>query len=454
MDFFFLISTGLCCYSIISSIRNYLNFDVVTKIRVIEKDFLPFPAVTVCNTNFFLTKEALEYAESFLKNNNLTNFTDHKTFENIFSGKFSKLYFNYNFIQFLTSVSFKANQNQFLKKFSFPINQFLISCLFNIQPCDETNWTWFFDTHYGHCYRFNSINSLHSEIKKSFQAGKYQGLMLELYVGIPNDKRTLSVSNGAHIFINDNPIKPTIGQGLEISPGSYTNIVIGRTKIKQMPKPYSNCIEDLNTIDSFDSEYYRKVFRSNLTYSQTECFYAFIQSEIFKKCNCFDSTVNIIAENQNYCETVDEILCSFTYYREITTSNYKEKISEYCPLECETITYSIQKSHGTYPSTSYAIDLAKSEKIIELFGNKSDISQEELKENILAINIYYENMKQTEITENASISWDGLVGSIGGTLGLFLGMSILSFAELIDLIIQIIYSSLIKNKVNLLSIIK
>lgn len=81
--------------------------------------------------------------------------------------------------------------------------------------------------------------------------------------------------------------------------------------------------------------------------------------------------------------------------------------------------------------------MLKTKKIRNLFENRSDVSLNELRESILAVNIFYEHLKQTEITENESISLDGLIGSIGGTLGLFLGISLLSFFELIDLLVQI-----------------
>ncbi|RMZ95640.1 amiloride-sensitive sodium channel subunit alpha-like isoform X2 [Brachionus plicatilis] len=313
-----------------------------------------------------------------------------------------------------------------------------ISCLYNLRPCNQSQWTWFYNSQCGNCFRFNSDQNS-QEIQKTYQAGKYNGLMIELYVGIPEEQNTLSQTSGAHVYIDDNSIQPLFGQGVDIAPGFGTNLVLQRIKRKQMPQPYSSCIENLDTIDSFDSEYYRKVFRSNLTYRQEDCFFAFIQSEIYKNCKCDEIGSNIIPENNNPCDNFEEQNCVLAEFQRLTQSSYKNDIESLCPLECESITYGITKSTSRYPSVSYGNDLLKTKQIKALFRNRTNISIEELRENILSLNIYYEYLKQTEITENRSISWDGLVGSIGGTLGLFLGISFLSFVEIIDLLLQIVF---------------
>ncbi|RMZ98095.1 amiloride-sensitive sodium channel subunit beta, partial [Brachionus plicatilis] len=386
----------------------------------------------------------LEYAESFLIKNNLVNRTDSTILDQMFPAQFSKFYFNFNIVRYLAFINLKSSLPQTNNTFSIPFNKMFISCIFSFQQCDENEWLWFYDTIYGNCYRFNTIQSKNqlSQVKKSYHTGKYNNLMLELYVGVSDVREYLSLTTGASIFINDNLIKPLVGEGFELMPGTNVNIILERKKNKQMARPYSECVNNLDSIDSFDSEYYRKVLRSNLTYRQIDCFYAYIQSEIYKRCKCDEIASNLILENNNPCETLEEQLCSSQTYQEITTSEYKTRIKEECPLECDSVSYSFIKSESRYPSASYAKEISKNDALKHLFNNRSNVSLEEYRENILAINIYYEFLKETEITESASISWDGLVGSIGGTLGLFMGISILSIVEFIDLFIQIIYKSL------------
>ncbi|RNA22809.1 acid-sensing ion channel 1 isoform X2 [Brachionus plicatilis] len=439
----FLASTSACFFLIISNLINFFNFEVVTKIRVIKKDSILFPAITICNINPFVTQQGLEYVQSFLEENNLISFTE-ATLDPIFQDEFSKLNFNYNLFRHFLRTFSKSISNEQKKKLSLPFDKMFISCLYNLRPCNQSQWTWFYNSEFGNCYRFNSDQNS-QEIQKTYQAGKYNGLMIELYVGIPEEQNTLSQTSGAHVYIDDNSIQPLFGQGVDIAPGFGTNLVLQRIKRKQMPKPYSSCNENLDTIDSFDSEYYRKVFRSNLTYRQEDCFFAFIQSEIYKKCKCDDMGSNLISENNNPCDNFEEQNCALAEFQRLTQSSYKKSIESFCPLECESITFGVTKSISRYPSVSYGNDLVKTKQIKALFGNRTNISIDELRENILSLNIYYEYLKQTEITENRSINWDGLVGSIGGTLGLFLGISFLSFVEIIDLIFQIVFLHLKKN---------
>lgn len=72
-------------------------------------------------------------------------------------------------------------------------------------------------------------------------------------------------------------------------------------------------------------------------------------------------------------------------------------------------------------------------------GDDSVITDEELKHSLVQFNVYYNEMSFHRYSESEKTSMVDLVSSIGGTLGLFLGMSFLSFIELLDLIIQIIF---------------
>ncbi len=57
---------------------------------------------------------------------------------------------------------------------------------------------------------------------------------------------------------------------------------------------------------------------------------------------------------------------------------------------------------------------------------------------MLAVNVYYTSSSYMKITESPSILIYDLAPNIGGTMGLFVGMSALSFMELIELAIEIV----------------
>lgn len=66
------------------------------------------------------------------------------------------------------------------------------------------------------------------------------------------------------------------------------------------------------------------------------------------------------------------------------------------------------------------------------------MTDEALKKSLLQLNVYYGELSYEVYSESEKTSLVDLVSGIGGTLGLFLGMSFLSFVEFIDLIVQII----------------
>ncbi len=58
--------------------------------------------------------------------------------------------------------------------------------------------------------------------------------------------------------------------------------------------------------------------------------------------------------------------------------------------------------------------------------------------NCIYFNVFYEDLSTTYTTESPSLTAISLFGNIGGNLGLFIGMSILTFIELVELFINII----------------
>lgn len=106
---------------------------------------------------------------------------------------------------------------------------------------------------------------------------------------------------------------------------------------------------------------------------------------------------------------------------------------ENCPLECQSITYTTSASSSIYPSDMFASMMKDNPRIQSLFYGRTNVTPEELRKNILSINVFYTSLSYQSFTEVAKIQISDLVSSIGGTLGLFLGVSFLTFIEIFDL---------------------
>ena len=70
------------------------------------------------------------------------------------------------------------------------------------------------------------------------------------------------------------------------------------------------------------------------------------------------------------------------------------------------------------------------------FGNKT-VSVEQAEKSFVKARIFYESQSYTLSTESPKLDWVSLLANIGGTLGLFLGVSALSACELIEVLIEI-----------------
>lgn len=68
----------------------------------------------------------------------------------------------------------------------------------------------------------------------------------------------------------------------------------------------------------------------------------------------------------------------------------------------------------------------------------SKLTYESLKRNLVEFSVFYGDLGYVQYEEVEDVGWLDLVSNVGGTLGLFIGMSFLSFVEILDIILQII----------------
>lgn len=118
-----------------------------------------------------------------------------------------------------------------------------------------------------------------------------------------------------------------------------------------------------------------------------------------------------------------------------------------CPLECEAVTYWTSTSSAVYPSDIYASKMVNNEYLQWSYDLPSNMTIEELRSNILSINVHYASLSYQSFSEVEKTSVVDLVAGIGGTLGLFLGVSFLSFIELFDLILCLLLAFFERSKV-------
>lgn len=118
---------------------------------------------------------------------------------------------------------------------------------------------------------------------------------------------------------------------------------------------------------------------------------------------------------------------------------------EQCPHVCSSTSYDLRISYSEYPTSNYMNNNIR-KKVNPVFYNwafevdeKSNLNSLDLaRDSLVELFVYFDEIKYTEITEAPTTTFVDLIASIGGTLGLFIGVSLLSFVELIELILEII----------------
>jgi len=55
------------------------------------------------------------------------------------------------------------------------------------------------------------------------------------------------------------------------------------------------------------------------------------------------------------------------------------------------------------------------------------------------LRVYYEDLKYTLIKQQPKIELFGLISNVGGTLGLFLGISFISLLELFEMLAELVF---------------
>ena len=141
-------------------------------------------------------------------------------------------------------------------------------------------------------------------------------------------------------------------------------------------------------------------------------------------CNCsLDSYDQDIFAS---CNSKDYNYCSFDYEQKFEL-NVNNLCNDYCPLECDSFVYEINH---------FSQNILTSGPINGDFFHTEFNTFENVSKSFLGIYVYLEDLKYTLISQQPKFQIFDLISNIGGLFGLFLGMGLLSFAELFEIIIE------------------
>jgi amiloride-sensitive sodium channel subunit alpha/amiloride-sensitive sodium channel subunit gamma len=306
--------------------------------------------------------------------------------------------------------------------FGYSFKSLVLMSFMNYVACKDSDFNWYYSPQYGNCFQFN-MNASH--LYTAAKTGSKQGLMLVLFTGLLNDSRSLSFDVGWNLFIHNQSHWPSSGAGVSVAPGSTTNIGITRTFTDKQPFPYNQCLDGLTTPDKFDSFYYRETLKSGYVYRQVDCLNLVEQDYYIKNCSCAEPSYPTLYGTR-YCETTSENFCVLGQYISIYSSGNNIEWTKYCPLECDTLDYTLTTSWSEFPSETMA----------EIFLDQPEVIAS-IADSIAYVKIFYSYTGYTLMIETPSQGPIDLLSSLGGTMGLYMGVSFLSFVEVVELLIKI-----------------
>ena len=410
---FVLFSSGFASYLVIKSIMDYFAYEVTTTSRIIYETPTLFPKVTFCNTNYFTT----EYASNLNDMN---------------SGAAA------NIIYTLSDVD--------KKRLGHDLKDILIACSFNLEQCNSSDFVWSFDDMYGNCYTFNSgfdSNGNTVDLKKTTLSDPNFGLQLILYVnfyeklgdnfgGLDGDQMT----SGAIIRIGNSSYSSYYSNGgILASSGFQTNIAVSREFHSNLPEPYSTCEIDSNSPRTrSDSEFYNLVGQSNYAYTQQVCIIQCLQNFCIKNFNCtFPFAPSFY--NVSTCDW-DFAQISSNFEHKISAIYKNEICLPMCPLECNQTLYKTSISNTRLIANKYFTNAIRNNPILTADFINRTIDET----SFVIVKIFYDSLSYVESTESPKLDSVALLGSIGGNLGMFLGVSVFTLCEIIEATLETVYS--------------
>ena len=235
---------SVCIYQVYLTVDAFGDRPFNTKIttKTADKDHLPFPAVTLCNFNFFSLRKFVNYVQ---KEGNWSREEVElklQLYGKLMSG--SQEAFTNQSITNNPELTWRHTgedyNDHYLVLFSPKIDEMLLpsslfkSCIISGVPCGSKNFTSFYNSVFGQCYTFNSGQD-DRPIINATMAGHLNGL--KLLLNIDRDNYLENPANpyvGFTVLVHDQKDVPFMEQfGFAVEPGVRTLCAIKRKKVCQ-----------------------------------------------------------------------------------------------------------------------------------------------------------------------------------------------------------------------------
>ncbi|XP_059164382.1 degenerin unc-8-like [Physella acuta] len=306
------------------------------------------------------------------------------------------------------SSTLYQNEEQFRDLFSFQnksirsalghqIQDMMLQCSFAGRKCVQSNFTQIQSAVYGNCYTIEYDKFV------ARKSGPSAGLELTLFLETSEYIPGITNGKGLQLVVHEQGTVPfPEDEGIAINPGTQTLLGL-----------------------------------------RMACQRICEQQQIIDTCQCVDALhpqliIYMNATNVQPCNNITQMVC-------VTQVEFAYNASEDkcgCASPCSESLYEKTISPRQWPSPSFASILVESicqDRSPETCSGLRNMSDNELLGEFVKLNIFFEDLNYEELSEQADYTSVNLLSDIGGTIGLWIGLSVLSLFELIHLMSSLVY---------------
>lgn len=306
--------------------------------------------------------------------------------------------------------------------FRKPIEKMIVTCSTNQNSTCQKRPEEFFSTWksqwLNECYTFNgnvNMNNTPIDSVKIKRSGIANGLLLTLKLDKTNQEPFIYV-----LIHNSSKVGQEIkNKGFRLAPDTANYLSVEKLLITKLETPYNDCIKDPNTFDR--NKTIIDLFKNSIEkYNREACLEMCFEIYYLENnnCGCVSTFRDLNRDCDNYMKNETYRTCREGFKKKFLNSDVDKYCSKFCPIECD-----------FYYLTIRSWSSPRSINEIESYENNKN-------ESYFSFNVYFERLGYTSISQSAKTNIQDLIANIGGTLGLFIGISFLSLIEIVEIIIQ------------------
>ncbi|XP_063150772.1 amiloride-sensitive sodium channel subunit alpha [Candoia aspera] len=297
---------------------------------------------------------------------------------------------------------------------------FIYACRFNEVTCNKANYTHFHHPIYGNCYTFNDNSST---LWMSSLPGINNGLSLVVRTEQIDFIPLLSTVTGARVMVHNQNEPAFMDEGgFNVRPGIETSISMTKETTQRLGDTYSDCTEDGSDVPV------KNLFSSR--YTEQVCIRSCFQRSMVERCGC-GHYFYPLPPGAAYCDYTKHVAWGYCYYK-LQAEFKADHLGCFtkCRKPCKVTEYQLSAGYSRWPST---VSENWVFHMLALQNKYNDISK---RNGIAKVNIFFKEWNYKKNGESPAFTVVTLLSQLGNQWSLWFGSSVLSVAELAELILD------------------